>query len=62
MANKKARVLVGIRVGDRQLKPNDVIDASDKLIKELGADVDTSKPAVDYCINDLNVEVITVAE
>ena len=56
----KARVLVACGIGGLSLTPNQVVDLPAELAKVhvKQGEIDTSKAAVDYCINELGAEVI----
>ena len=59
-----ARVLVGLIIGAVALKPNDLVQGDEALIKAYKKDgaLDDSKAAVDYCKNILKAKPILVED
>lgn len=49
---QRARVLGGFRLDDVDYQPNDIIEASEDLIKSLGSSVDPDTDSVKYAIEN----------
>lgn len=60
MATKKIRILSGFPLGVAQYRPNQVVSMDAALAKALIKDglADDSKAGIDYCLNELGVQVL----